>query len=103
MSADASGGAMVRATALDADIGRADDLDHRPEIESSLAKSALEYLAALLETRDEALVRHRLAFLEGLPAGQPPHPVFRDFHVAGAINGGSGGDARGKLGAPWFP
>lgn len=103
MSANAAGGAMVRAAALDADIGGADDLDHRPEIESSFAEGALEHLAALLEARDEALIRHRLAFLEGLPAGQPPHPVFRDFHVAGAINGRSGPDARGKLGALMFP
>ena len=86
MGADPAGGAVVGAATLDGDVARPADLHDRTERQSALAEGALDEVAitGALQAGDHALVGHGLAFLEGLPAGQSPHPVFRDFHVVAA-------------------
>jgi hypothetical protein len=87
VGADAAGGAVFRAAALDADVARADDFDRGSEGETAFLEVALEDVSSggLLEAGDE--VHEGLAVLERLPAGQPPHPVFRDLHARGKASG----------------
>ncbi len=100
MGADAAGGPVVGTATLDADVGGAGDLDDGSQGQPALAESALKQVARALEADDESLVGHRFPFLERLPAGQSPHPVFRDFHVTAATEQRVGGWREGKSRSP---
>ena len=81
MGADRAGRAMLRAAALNADIGGADDFHHRTEVHPAFPDGSLQNLAVSLEAGDKTPLRDGLAFLERFPAGESSYPVFRDLHV----------------------
>ena len=81
MRADSPARPVLRAGALHADIGRPGNLDHRPQVQAALAEAGLEQFSRPFESGWQPLAGNRLPLFEGFPAGQSPHPVFRDLHA----------------------